>query len=285
MPRRILQCEIDSRFYQLYGESFIKSFYTHNKGWDLYVSDIGLSDAERTQLQKYGTVKSYPVNVGHRWNNLTARMYTLQELARDGNIVLRIDVDGVINASYDDLFKEFVESGCDVFGSKLVHSLARRSRSPQLAAEMLGVGLDHHCLHENTLSACFMLLRGTPVVEQALSWIRDNWERYYAIAKEEEPGLAAVLFKLGAKYRYIDWTYFWSVKMSPDEFQYVIPSLTPVNSLGRRIHGVHFSFGKYYMLSSVAANGNEGWRAWNDVVLGHYRSLPWPSAEDVNGTY
>ncbi|HSN72868.1 MAG TPA: hypothetical protein VLT59_15230, partial [Steroidobacteraceae bacterium] len=162
--RRLLQFESDAKFFDIFGEAFVKSFYAHNPGWDLYVADLGLTEGQRKQLQLYGTVKEYPVDPCRRWTNLTARIYSLYDIIRPNTIVMRADVDGIVCRSYEPLVQEFIDGNYGAFGMQLPYPLARRARHVVKAAELLDVPIDSPPIQDNAISAAFMILTGVPKV-------------------------------------------------------------------------------------------------------------------------
>ena len=280
--RRIVQCEFNSYFFQLFGEHFLKSFYEHNKGWDLFVVDLGLETADRELLERYGTVKKYPVDPCSRWPNLTGRILSLHELlSNPDTLVLRFDTDGAFIRTYEDLVQDFLASGVDMAAAELPHSIADRARNLDECADILGVSIDDPCLYKLSTTACCMLLRSTPKLAKSFEWLSKHYEKLLFAAKEEEPAIGAVLYRDGITRQCWPWSHFWSIGMSEDKFTYMLPSLYPVNSEGARIRGIHYAFTKYFMLNSAALQSHMEWCGWKYLFDQKYNDMPWPDPDVV----
>lgn len=279
--RRIMQCEFDSHFFQLFGEFFIKSFYEHNKGWELYVVDLGLAPAEREILQQYGTVKQYQVDPCSRWLGISSRIVALCELVRDDNLILRLDTDSVILASYDSLVDSILDDGFEFAGPELPHAAVHRARNLERMAELLGVPTTHDCLHTKALANCLSIMRGTDAMTSFFEWLLENYEQLRFAGKEEETIMSAAMYKRGIRCKPLPWEYFWSTAASPKQYTYGIPSMNPVTSAGKRVSAVHFAFSKWYMLNSASVGGHESWRGWRDVFSNYFDKLAWPSPADA----
>lgn len=279
--RRIVQCEFDSYFFKLFGQYFLKSFYEHNKGWELYVVDLGLDEDDREILSRYGAVEEFPIDPGSRWPNLTGRILSLAKLVRDDNLIMRFDTDSIIMASYDDIIEQFLIDRLEIAAPLLPHSLAQRARNLPRAAELLGVSTDHPCLHERAMTACFSLIKGTPRIAKSFEWLSEHYEQLIFAAKEEEPIISAVMYRDGIRTKALPWSVFWSNGMDASHFTYLVPSMFPINTAGERVRGVHFAFSKYFMLNSAAVGGHEGWCGWRDLVSRKYDNMPWPNPKVI----
>ncbi len=280
--RRILQCEINEEFFNRYGEMFFKSFYAHNSGWELHIADIGLSPEQRKLLQRYGTVKQYDNLVAAtRWPHMMARLEALKDTVRDGNIVLRLDVDSLIMRSYDELVEQLLSSRAVIVAPRLTHPAAARTRSLQAAADILGIGTDHPALHAHALAMCLMLLQGTPELVDAIEWASDRLPMLMGPIKEEEPAFSAALFARHVPFDSLSWNYFWSAPCFTTEAQQLIPSTEAVTKYGTKLHAVHFSYSKYYLLNVAAGTNFENWRAWEDAFAARYAKQPWPDPSVV----
>lgn len=280
--KRILQFEANARFFDLFGAAFVKSFYAHNKGWDLYVSDLGLTAEQCELLSRYGTVKKYPVDPCRRWINLTARVYTLADIVRPDTIVHRLDLDGVVTRSHEPVIKEFTDGGYGVMGMELPYSITERTRNITKVSQLLEEPIESTAIQQHSLSASLLTFRGTPEVMRSFEWLRENWDEFFIYCKEEEPAISCALYKFGVSCKRIGWEYYNPTCMVPDISAYAVPGDAPysVHSAGPA-YGIHFAVGKYYLLNSSVWLNNDTFRAWCDALLAPYANLPWPDPEKV----
>lgn len=283
--RRILQCEMDSRYFHLYGEVFIKSFYEHNTGWELYVADIGLTPEDREIAQRYTKMPmaKYDKYLSSRWPNLAARMQSVPELLQNYDVVLRVDPDSLIMRSYDKLLEEFVPSPAHITAPRLPHTMAEHTRHLGRAAEIYGVSEAHPCFHTRAMTMCFTLMKGTPEILDTFSWIWDNWDELISASKEEEPIFSAAIYKRNIPYYTVPWSYFWSAPCYNVEARNIIPSLAAVSVFNDNYHAVHFSYGKYFVRNTAGGRMRENWAAWEDVYRSYYCPKPWPDPDEVCG--
>lgn len=280
---RLLQFELDAGFFDLFGEAFVKSFYAYNKGWDLYVADLGLTEEQREILSRYGTVKPYQIDKSRRWISLTARVHSLCDIVKPGTIVLRSDVDGLFFESVEPIVQMMLKDDFDAIGLLLMRSLVGRARDVKRAAKLLDVPVDSPVIQDKSLAGCYLYLQGTPKVVQAFDWLRENWDEFYTYVKEEEPAIACALYKYGVKYTALKWDIFRPTSLSPGVHGYLIPSDRPfaMDHNGDYVGGIHYALGKYYMLKSSAWSNSDMFRAWQHVVLDPVKRMPWPDPEEV----
>jgi hypothetical protein len=283
--QRWLQIELDSKFFDTFGEAFLKSFYKHNKGWDLYVSDLGLTDDQRAQLSKYGVVKSYPVDPCRRWIHLTARIQTLADIVKPDTLVLRMDTDGIVLDGYADVVKSHLDGNYEVTAMELPHTARQRSRCIAKVARMLGREAHDAIFDTRAISLSFMLLSWTPRIAQLLAWLRDNWREYHAYSKDEEAGVSAAMHVMGAKINLVSWDNFCPVNTMREDPGYALPCKWPLRP-GKTglLRGVHFPVEKLSLINSVFWRRNEGFKAWRDVLIRPHAKAAWPDPGAVRAT-
>ena len=278
--RRILQVEMDAQYFDRFAESFLKSFYAYNRGWNLYVVDLGLRSEQRDLLSRYGVVESYRADSYRRWIQMSARLDALAKIVKDGDLVLHSDVDLVVLDNYEDVVNELFENAFSCHGASWGRPVSEFLRYQRGVAEMLGVDEDSQIFSTHRLHFGWLLMRGTPAVHSALCWLHENWEQFSAYAGEEETAMTCLFRARGLRIgcnQFVDCTCFSHPKPS---------SLLPAHSPPARCKPapsrlVHFATCKYFMEQSTARNHHENWMAWKDVLLKPYASLPWPLPEEV----
>jgi hypothetical protein len=278
--KRILQVELNDKYFDLYGAAFFKSFYTYNKGWDLYVSDLGLRDDQREILSRYGTVEKYEATKVRRWIQIPARLATFAKIVRNGDLVLHSDVDLVVLDSYEDLVQELLDGKYSCLGSAWPAPVSVFMRNQQKAADMLGVRPISTLFSADRIHLGWLLMHGTPEVAAALEWLHENWEEFSIYAGEEETALTCIFRRYGLRVKhdpFIDCTAF----NFPNSGS-LMPSWSPCAWFGAHPSRlVHFATTKYYMDQTSSGNSHECAMAWKDVLMGPYADMPWPAPEEV----
>jgi hypothetical protein len=282
--RRILQIESDSLFLHTIGAASLKTFFQHNKGWELFVADIGLTPEDRKILERYGEVKQFKPDIGRRWLHQTARMRALVHTVRDNNLVLRVDTDSIFFRNYDKLIDEFAASDDDMFTLPLPFNLHHRFRNLKKVQQFFGYDLDDTAwLDQPVSTTCFMIVKGTPKMEEAFQFIADNEYELKRLFKDEEPAMNAAYHYLGVKLSVNDWIYFWTPSMYPSSsWGYSIPSPRPAVRDGRLPYAAHFAYNKYHM-TQFCIQSYDVWNAWKHRVINPAMALPWPDQEVTRG--
>ena len=280
--RRILQVELDENYFDQFGEAFFKSFYYYNKRWDLHITDLGLSSAQRKLLSRYGEIHSRPRDCYRRYGQLSARVATWAEIVKDDDLILHMDVDGVVLDSFEAEVQEFVKDEYDISGCTWNLPLRDAARYSKGANEMLGVTDDDIFTDRSRIHAGWLLLRGNSQMHDALCWLRDNWEQYSIYTTEEESALSSIVYHRKLKLKgnmIVD-----CPKLNPESgcTAAILPSLQPPNRIDNgRSRFIHFAICKYFMTNAAGGETRECYLAWCDNLLQPYKELPWPEPGDV----
>jgi hypothetical protein len=274
--------EIDSNYYEKFGPSFFKSFYHHNKRWDLFVADIGLTEEQRQILSQYGEVRSYPRDKHSRWAQFSSRIASWFDVVKDDDLVFHLDVDAVVLDSFEAEVEEFLRGGYDIAGCNWKLKLTSFARNIDGIGKVLGLPPESTLLQEGCrIHAGWLLMRGSVEMCAALRWFRDHWHEYSPYATEEETALSSLVYARGLKFKAFDLVDCPSVFHRVDN-SYMVPSTQPV---GRYADGssrfTHFAQCKYFLFQTSAGDSREHFMAWTDVLLRPYAELPWPAPEDV----
>jgi hypothetical protein len=281
--RRVLQVEIDEKYFDQYGAAFFKSFYYHNKGWKLFVVDLGLRDDQREILAKYGDVVKYERDPHRRWGQLSARIKAWCDIMKSCDVMLRLDVDAVVLGNFDNEFREMVDGGYDIGGQKGRHpNLANSVRCRREAEAMLGIEEGSTLFDEQIqIHAGWIIMRNTEPMIDVLNWLRDNWDEYNIYTTEEESALGGLVFSRGLKFKYFAITDCPGLNRNNE---YIVPCVRPPS---RFFSGpakyCHFAFSKYYTNNSAAGLTRETYMAWQDTIIEPYAKLPWPDPESACG--
>lgn len=278
--RRILHVELDSGYFNMFGPAFFKSFYYHNKGWELYVADLGLTDEQRSILSRYGTVKPFEVDRQRRWMQLTARTQSLAEVVRDDNLVIHLDTDAVVLASFEHFVTELIDGDYEMFGNTWTHSYKEFIRYKPGFEKLIGDTAEISKHDGGRIHAGWLLMRGTPAMTDMLTWFGDNWREYSQYVLEEETGLSALVYSRGIKFRSVVVVDCPAIYFGVEN--YITPSSTPTSTIqSGAARFVHFALSKFYLQQAAAVISHETYMAWRDVLMSKYEQLPWPEPEDV----
>lgn len=281
---RVLQVEIDERYFDRYGAAFFKSFYRYNKGWKLFVVDLGLREEQRDILSRYGDVVSYPRDPYRRWGQLSSRINAWCDIFDRYDVMLHLDVDAVILDSFEEEYDALIEGEYDLAGQDGRHSsMAISSRYRRGAEQMLGLQPDDPLFDEHAqIHAGWLLMRNTAAMRDTLIWFRDNWDQYSIYTTEEETGLGALVYSRGLKLCRVTPTD--SPELRPSDKAYIVPCIAPPSSFTPYpMKYCHFAFSKYFTDHTSAGHSRETYMAWCDVLLRPYANLPWPDVGVVDG--
>lgn len=280
MMRRILHVELDAGYFDRFAEPFLKSFYAYNKGWDLYVVDFGLTDAQRKLLSQYGVVERYQMGSTRRYVHIDGRLQSWEKLVRDDAIVMHVDADLVVLDNYEDLVETLLKEDHDCVAQTFNPKLPTYIRYLPGIADMLGIPVDDPCLMNRRIHLGWILMRGRPQVTDAIEWMRRNYDACTGFLTEEETLMSLVFFSRGLKVKHVD-AFVDCPLMSFDGGP--IPSAQP-NKRHKKLEQsrmIHFAMCKYYMDNAAPGMSHEYGMAWRDVLLGPYAKLSWPAPEDV----
>jgi len=280
--RRIVHVEIDSTYFERFGLAFFKSFYHHNKGWDLFVADLGLTPEQRVLLEPYGEVRSYKRDDSSRWAQLSARIASWVDVVKDDNIVLHMDVDAVVLDNYDAEVEDFVRGGYDLAGCDWDLKLTYSARNVEGVKKALGLAPDSNVMTEGRrIHAGWLLMRGSVDMHAALQWFKGHWRDYSPHTTEEETGLSSLVFARGLKFQALKIVDCPAMSHIPD-YAYMIPSAEPVSRyFAGRSRFIHFAQCKFFFFYTSAGDSREHFMAWEDALLRPYAELPWPDPESV----
>ena len=277
--RRILHVELDADYCDKYASAFFKSFYAYNKGWDLYVADLGLRDEQVKLLERYGVVEQYRKVNTSRWTHIPARLASLVRTVRNDDLIMHSDVDLIVLDNYEDLVEEFLRGHYYCMASHWRRPVSEFVRVQHEAARMLDVASDSPVFSEPRIHFGWRLLRGNPQMTAAVQWLSDNWEEFSTYIGEEESGLTGVLHARGLSFKSTDFVDCTMVGF-PDGG--LAPAWRPGSGANRPSRMVHFSVCKYYMDNAATGKAHENANAWRDVLMRPYAELPWPDPKDVH---
>ena len=115
--QRLLVLGSDAAYFK-YTLVALRSFLTHNPGWDVLLMDVGLAPEQVRTLEALARVEKYPREVyrgaGSYIPSAKARCQALARLPTADTLMFYLDGDTVTLGSVEPLVEAFLASGCPV---------------------------------------------------------------------------------------------------------------------------------------------------------------------------
>lgn len=269
---KVIQMELDAGYYRM-GSAALKSFLQYNPEWTVDICDLGLTAAQRSELEKIATISSVK-RTDVSWPHAIARLQRLQQLMQQQfRYILHLDADTLTFDTIEPLLEQFEVEHAQIAMTSPTRFATSRRRwlLPTESAAQLYPGLDRW---QDSPSYNFgvALMRPDNLLLDCLKQAEQKYTTHSGLFPlAEQSAFSAelrendiVVMRLGKEYNYTE----------IDELvAYFNPPLTRDNVM---VVIMHIPATKYHIFSTDGRHDIFGrwWRRWLD----YYEEQPWPTS-------
>jgi len=274
--RKVMHTEMDAKYYDMCGLALLKSFSVYHPDWELYVTDIGLTDAQRSELDPHAKVVRREKTAHGRWPMYFARMESMVDILSYADLVCHFDGDVLIFASMDPVFEAMEKQAAEVAlvprQDYLRRTIYNKNQLPKLFPDAnYEVWKDRPEICDGTY-----FLRNTPNVRTLFTDILEKFDLIGIFAYGCQTWISVAIYEGKVTFMPLPGLYDYNLGFgSIGVRERIVPSMHPVSKDFEFLPLIHFTHAKYQLLSTNGALSNT-WRGWSRIVE-RFKQLPWPN--------
>ena len=274
--RKVMHTEMDAKYCDLFGLALLKSFSVYNPGWELYVTDLGLTDAQREELRPHAKVVRRKKTAHGRWPMYFARMESMVDILSYADMVCHFDGDVLVFTSMEPVFEEMEKQAAELALVPRMDYLRRTIYNKERLSDIFPDANFESWKDQPEICDGIYFLFNTAAVRELFKEILEKFELIGIFAYGCQTWISAAIYERKVKFMPLPSLYDYNLDFGGiGNRNRIIPSMRPVSKNFELLPLLHFTHAKYKLLNTSGPLSNT-WRGWSKIVE-RFKQLPWPN--------
>lgn len=271
-----MHTEMDAKYYDLFGLALLKSFRLYNPNWKLYVTDLGLTDEQRKELEPYAKVVRRSKTAHGRWPMYHARMESMVDILRYADMVCHFDGDVLVFTSMESVFEEMEKQAAEIALVPRMDYLRRTIYNKERLLELFPDAKFESWKDQPEICDGIYFMFNTPAIRTLFKEILEKFDMIGVFAYGCQTWISVAIYEHKVRFMPLPGTYDYNLDFGNIGARgRIVPSMRPVTKHFEFLPLLHFTHAKYKLLSTNGAL-SDTWRGWSKIVE-RFKQLPWPN--------